>query len=150
MKKAYFCFIVFSSILVLSGCTSTLNVLPRSSDQSVLYVLRVDAPKSKKDLVKVFLNQTEVTELLADEYKALHVNPGSYDIEFIVHKPDGSKETATNFTAQIEPNTVKLCSIRYVMGWKDPRRFIDGKNTSVFKRFIFTGELDLTNTVSPK
>jgi len=150
MKKVFFCFIVFTVFLFLSGCTSTLNVLPRSSDQSVLYVLRVDAPKSKKDLVKVFLNHTEVTELLSEEYKALHVNPGTYDIEFIVHKSDGSKETATSFTAEIEPDTVKLCSIRYIMGWKDPRRFIDGKNATVFKRFIFAGEIDLTNTVLPK
>ena len=150
MKKHFFVLLSSALLITFSACTTALNVVPRSSNQSVLYVWRADAPLSKKHKVKVFLNQKEVTELSADEYKALHIKPGKYDIEFIVHKPNGSKQSPINFTAQIEPNTVKVSSIAYIFGWKAPNKFIEGKNESVLKRFIFAGELDLTSSVKPK
>jgi hypothetical protein len=142
---------VFLAILFfLAGCVSGLKVKPKSPDKSVLYVSRGDAPITYSTVVKVFLNGKEVTELSYDGYKALHIKPGTYEIDFRTGKRGGDLASVLKFSEKIEPNTVKFCSIAYTFGWRGPKKLLDGKDVLLFSRYKFEGELDITGTVSPK
>ena len=69
--------ILFLSI-VFFGC-ATAQVTLRAPN-SILFAVREDAVASYGDTVKVFLNGQEVATLNRDEYKALHVQPGMYEL----------------------------------------------------------------------
>jgi hypothetical protein len=142
---------VFLAILFfLAGCVTGLKVKPRSPDKSVLYVSRGDAAITFNHAVKVFINGKEVTELSYDGYKALHIKPGTYEIEFRAGRRGGDLESVLKFTDKIEPNTVKFCSIAYNLGWRGPKKLLEGKDVLLFTRYKFEGEFDVTGTISPK
>jgi|GEM_PF-1726475 len=150
MKNIKILSVCFTILFLFAGCMTGLKVIPKSPDKSVLYVSRGDAPLTFNHRVKVFLNGKEVIELGYDGYKALHIRPGTYDIEYQVIKSGGDKETVLKFSAMIPPNTVKFCSIAYNFGWRGPEELLDGDDVYLRAGYEFEGELDITKTVSPK
>lgn len=53
-------------------------------------------------LIKVFLNESEMTELSHDCDKAFHVNPGIYEVALKAGKKRNDLETVLNFSRIIE------------------------------------------------
>jgi hypothetical protein len=150
MKNIRSLSVFFAVLFLFAGCLTGLKVTPKSPDKSVLYVSRGDSIFSTGQIVKIFLNGKEVTELSDDGYKALHIKPGTYDIEYKAGKPGGALETVKKFSAKIPPNTVKFCSIAYNFGaWRGPDELLEG-DVLLKSGYVFEGELDLTKTVSPK
>jgi len=122
--------------------------IPPKPFNSILMVLRDDALLSEKDIVKVYINGQEITELKPYGYKALHIIPGDYDMLFLVFDENGVEEYSLEFTGTIEPETVYRSAVGFTLGWKGFGKFF--KDDAVFAYAIFEGEIDLTETLSPK
>ncbi|HPA73909.1 MAG TPA: hypothetical protein PKY31_16680, partial [Spirochaetota bacterium] len=104
-------------LLLAAGCIQSLRVHPKSPGESVLYVVRGDAVVSGNDIVKVFLNGKEATSLTYDSYKAMHIRPGIYEIEFRTGSESNLK-SALKFSENIPPNSIKFSSVAYNLGWR--------------------------------
>ena len=149
--KIHSFFLALLFFFVIVGCTKSLKVTPRSPDKSVLYVSRGDSAFSGIYTVKFFLNGKEITELTYDTYQALHIKPGTYEIDFRAGKSKEDLKSVLKFTEKIEPNTVKFCSVAHAfLAWRGPKKLLEGKDVLLYKKFKFLGEIDLTKTISPK
>ncbi len=151
MKKKNLLFIVLIIILIsFSSCYLVDHLeIPPKPFNSILMVLRDDGIGiGKNDIVKVYMNGQEITELKADGYKALHIVPGDYDMLFLVFDETGAEEYSLEFTGTIEPETVYRSAIGFKLGWMGFGKFF--KDDAVFSYAIFEGEIDLTETLSPK
>lgn len=143
--------IILFSVFQIVGCLKSLQVHPRSDGLSVLYISRGDSIFSKHDIVKVFLNGKDIADLSYDGYKALHIRPGTYEIEFKTKDNGEDFETPVKFSEKIDPNTVRFCSIAFNFGaWRGPDELLDGEDVFIPSRFNFEGEVDLTGAVSPR
>lgn len=131
-------------IVSVFGCATA--TVPRKSPNSVLYVVREDALASYGDVVEVLINDQPVTTLLRDEYKALHVIPGEYKIEFQVFDGGGTLKSTFDWTGEIPVNSEMLGAIAFNFGWKSFNKFF---KKGAFIKGNLAGEVDLINRIAP-
>ncbi len=142
-------FVIFTS----TGCVALKPLQPVTlkPNTSVLYVTREDAVVSMSDKITILLNDIKATEILEfDGYKALILKPGTYTIKFDVFNKENKLIKEKDFTGVIEANRAYMCGIGYNFGWKGFSHFFDAEGKSVFARFKFKGQVDLTEVVTPK
>ncbi len=133
----------------IAGC-ATIQIQPRAPS-GVLFVVREDALASRRDTIEVYMNGQKVIESLSvDSYKALHIKPGVYDMEFRIFNSDGEPLKTHAWTGTIESGTSNMCGIAFNFGWKGFRKFITRKKFRPFSNIKFDGELDIVETLQPK
>lgn len=115
-------------MVALTGCAfQKLTVMPKSSEATVLSVIREDAAFSLNHSVNVFLNDIEITKLDADSHKSLHVLPGVYKVRFEIFGSDNKFLKEITWTSPLEANDVYIAIVAYNFGWKSWEKFFSGK-----------------------
>ena len=145
--------ILMSLILTSIGCAALKPLQPVKikPNTSVLYVFREDSVVSMSDKVIIYLNGKKATEIIEfDGYKALMLKSGKYNIKFDVFNKEEKLIKQQDFSGVIEPNRAYMCSIAYNFGWRGFNRFFDAEGKSVFLRYKFRGEVDLTEVITSK
>lgn len=146
-RKAAIFFTLSLVIILITGC-KTLDIKPQKPGTAVLYVIREDALASYGHVVKVYLNDQFAVELKREEYAALHLKTGKYEIKWDIRKKDNQLIKEHVYSGTLSEGETRSSMIAYNFGWKGWKRFMKGG--SITAKFKFVGEIDLTNKIKPQ